>query len=482
MTAVLAAATVRGTAMRISPERAGCLAIAALAGFLVSSPPAPAAETRGTLALLSDIHFDPFDPPELAAQLAAAPVEAWPAIFATITEQAMSPWGRDTNYALFASSREAFAQTARTADFVLVPGDFLAHEFKQKAADALDAAATEDIVRELAVKTTIFVGDALSRALPDKAIILALGNNDSDCGDYQITPGGRYLAETRDMVRRLAGADLVAPDFDETYAAGGYYAVRHPGLPKILILVVNDVLWSTEYRDACGSGGEAAATAMLAWLRDQLADRQATGGAVWLVHHIPWGIDPYSTAHSAETGCAAKVVPFLREPYTGEFIALLRRHRDIVQASYSGHVHSDDYRLLIDSHHDAVGLQKIPPAISPIYGQNPGYQLVTYDLATGVPTDFSTYYLANLDRASVTVSGDWRFEYTFTEAYGIPRYSAEGVAAMVEAVEGGGTAAETYRRLYMVSHGALPEDDLPAYLCAMTRLEQNAYTRCYCGG
>jgi sphingomyelin phosphodiesterase acid-like 3 len=468
--------------MRISPVLALCLVVVALAGFLVSDRPAESAESRGSFALLSDIHLDPFDPPELAAQLAASPVEAWPAIFATITEQTMSPWGRDTNYALFASSLEAFAKSAATADFVVVPGDFLVHEFEKKAAEALGVASTEDKIRTLAVGTTEFIGDSLARMLPDKPIIVALGNNDSDCGDYEITPGGSYLAETRNMVRRLAGADLLATDFDRTYAAGGYYAVRHPGLPETLILVVNDILWSTYYRNACGSDGEAAAEAMFAWLRDKLASQKAAGGSVWLVHHIPWGIDPFSTADSKDPACAAKVVPFLRNPYAEAFVGLLREYRDIVRASYAGHIHTDGYRLLVDDDGSALGLQKVVPAISPIYYQNPAYQIVTYALDTGIPTDFSTYYLANLDKASLAVRGDWRLEYTFSDAYGVGSYSAESVAAMVKAIEAGGAAADIYRRLNVVSHGSLSDKDLPAYVCGMTRLERAGFARCYCSG
>lgn len=207
--------------MRRLPELVRYLAISALVGCLIDSAPAQLAESRSAFALLSDIHLDPFDPPELAAQLAASPVEAWSTIFATITGQAMSSWGRDTNYALFASSLDAIANSAAATDFVIVPGDFLAHEFEKKAADALGTGSTEEKISALAVGTTLFVGESLARVLPGKPIILALGNNDSDCGDYEITPGGRYLAETSDIVRRLAGADLVATDFDRTYAAGG---------------------------------------------------------------------------------------------------------------------------------------------------------------------------------------------------------------------------------------------------------------------
>ena len=58
----------------------------------------------------------------------------------------------------------------------------------------------------LAATTSNYVAEAIALSLPGKPIILALGNNDSDCGDYQIDPGGPYLAATRETVRRLAGS------------------------------------------------------------------------------------------------------------------------------------------------------------------------------------------------------------------------------------------------------------------------------------
>ncbi len=460
---------------------AGRVVVLALAGLGAAIGPA-AARSTGHFSLISDIHLNPFDPPTLARDLAATDVADWPTVFGKIRDQAMSSWGSDSNHALMESAIEAFAKDAAETDFAIVPGDFLAHEFEKKAGEALGVAPDDRQVRDLAIKTTLFVGNSLAAALPDTPIIVALGNNNSDCGDYEITPGGGYLAATRDMVRRLAGADLVAPDFDTTYAAGGYYAVRHPGLPNTLILVVNDVLWSAKYRDACGAGGEAPAEAMMTWLADNLARQRAAGGTVWLVHHIPWGMDPFSTAHSRAETCAARVVPFLRTPYAQGFIQLLRSYRDIIRASYSGHVHMDDYRLLIDEGGNALGLQKIPPAISPIFGQNPGYEIVSYDVATGTPTDFSTWYLANLDTASPTVPADWKREYSFTEAYGLPDYSAESVAHMVGEVAAGGAAADTFRGLYTVGHKPLPAEDLSAYLCAIRHQEQAEFTACYCGG
>jgi hypothetical protein len=335
----------------------------------------------------------------------------------------------------------------------------------------------------MAVKTMFFVGDALADALAGKPAIIALGNVDSSCGDYRIEPGGSYLAATRPMVRRLVGAERLEPDFDATYAAGGYYAARHPTIANGLIVVVNDVLWSANYRDACGTDGLAAAQAMLGWLRDQLARQRGAGGRVWLVHHIPWGIDPYTTINTGASNCPAKVVPFLREPFASDFPALLAEYRDVLQASFSGHTHFDDYRLLIDQRGTVFGADKVTPAISPIFGQNPGFQLFTYDRGSGAPSDFSTWYLANPGEAPR--AADWRFEYTFTQAYRQPRYSPETVTTVWKAMSNDRTVnhrsvLDTYRQLYNVGRGELA-GTLTAYSCAIGHLDRPSFTACYCG-
>lgn len=455
------------------------LAFLAVAGLLLSVSPGRSVEGDGTVAVISDLHFDPFDPPELAAALAGSAPTTWRATFASLDNQAMSRSGQDTNHALLVSSLAAFAKRAADADFAIVPGDFLAHEFEDKAAKALNVAPTSPAAGEMAVKTTLFVADLLADALAGKPAIVALGNNDSSCGDYRIEPGGSYLAKTRETVRRLVGAARLDPDFDETYAAAGYYAVRHPTVANDLIIVLNDILWSTKYRDACGTGGHAAAQAMFGWLRERLARQRAAGGRVWMVHHIPWGIDPYSTIEAAASSCPAKVVPFLQEPYASDFPALLAEYREVLQASFSGHTHFDDYRLLIDRQGAAIGVDKVTPAISPIFGQNPGFQVFTYDRRSGAPKDFSTWYLANPGDAPH--QADWRFEYTFTAAYGLPAYSPAAVETLWKATSADSARRSTYQRLYAVGRGTLATDQLKAYSCAMGHLSRPSFTACYCG-
>src|SRR5260370_41485475 len=116
------------------------------------------------------------------------------------------------------------------------------------------------------------------------------------------------------MVRRLVRAERLAPDFDETYAAGGYYAVRHPTVANGLIVVVNDVLWSTRYRDACGTDGLAAAQAMLGWFRDRLARQRASGGGGRLGAPHPRGVHPPTRIHTPGFGGPAPNASLPRHP------------------------------------------------------------------------------------------------------------------------------------------------------------------------
>jgi hypothetical protein len=132
----------------------------------------------------------------------------------------------------------------------------------------------------------------------------------------------------------------------------------------------------------------------------------------------------------------------------------------------------------------AVGVEKVAPSISPIFGNNPGFHLFNYDRQTGDVIDFSTWYLANLEQVSVNTPGEWRREYVFTEAYGQPTYSAAAVEQIAEAMLGAESADErvrsTFRRLYPVSHGEIPASVLPAYACAIGNLAVSSYTACYC--
>jgi hypothetical protein len=460
------------------------VAVLALSGCAAADMPIYATESSGIIAVASDIHFNPFASRDLALRLASSEPKEWASLFASISGQDLSNYGEDTNQALLASALGALFENAGNADLLIVSGDLLAHRFEEIAAQILGAPQDSGVVRGLAAKTAIYVADALRTALPDRPVLVALGNNDSECGDYKLEPGGAFLASLSDTVRDLAGADHLASDFDETFKTGGYFAMRHPTLEDVTILVVNDVLWSTDYQDSCGIDGDMTDEAMMTWLERQLENARAAGRHIWLVHHIPVGIDPYETLQApAETSCPAKVAPFLKEPFASRFVMLLQKYAATIQAGFSGHTHQDSYRLVTDAG-VAVAVEKVTPSISPIFGNNPGFHTFEYDRRTGGMTNFSTWYLANLDQASATLPGEWRREYIFTEAYGERAYSAESVKRIADSMFGAGAEGErvrsAFRRFYSASNGDIPAGLLPAYACAIGNLTPPSYTTCYC--
>lgn len=438
------------------------------------------APAPGRFLAVSDIHFDPFDPPGLARELAGLEPADWMARFAALPPGPASQYGSDTNHVLLSAALAMLAETGADTDFAVYAGDLLSHEFEEDAAKALEVAVGSREQEAFAEATSIFVAEALADALPGKPIFLALGNNDSDCGDYEIEPGGPYLSALAETVRRLAGPDRVAADFAATFTAGGYYAAAHPTVPGTLVVILNDVLWSERYVDACGGDDAAAGRAQMDWLSALLDAQAAAGGRVWLVHHIPWGIDPYATEHAKGETCRARVVPLLKDPFAEEFVALVRQHAGLIDVSLSGHVHTDDYRLLLDDAGRPLEADKVIPAISPVYGQNPAFQVFTYDRDIGMPTDFAAIQLRNLPDLG-PADAEWVRAYVFSEAYGVPGYSPDAVATLWNGLGQGGRIRDAYVENYNSGHRALASADLDGYACAIGHLDRGGYSACYCG-
>jgi sphingomyelin phosphodiesterase acid-like 3 len=153
----------------------------------------------------------------------------------------------------------------------------------------------------------------------------------------------------------------------------------------------------------------------------------------------------------------------LKEPFASTYVRLLAEYGDVVVASFVGHTHFDDYRMLRDAAGDVTGVEKIAPAISPIFGQNPGFLVFTYDKVSGVLADFTTMYLTNLEEAASPAAADWREEYAFAATYGQADFSPAAAEAMWKTLSEEGTADDTFRRLYNVSKGELSADNLDAY-------------------
>lgn len=454
---------------------------------------AAAAAVAGQFLVVSDLHFDPMADPELVDRLAAAEPADWPSILDGASGQSLGHYGADTNWRLLRSTFAEMKARLPHPAFVLIPGDFLAHHFR----DRFDAAARDHSDREyrgFVGKTMWFLALRLEQAFPDTPILPALGNNDDDCGDFLLQPNGPFLADTLPILQALTrGGDA---ELGREWTRHGNYSAALPGVPSGRLVIANTVFFSRRYRNACGPAagldprqpdpGEAT----LAWLAAELAAAERAHKRVWLVYHVPPGIDGFATWRQGS--CPDTIVPMWTEAYARPFYALLRRYAGTVAASFAGHTHMDDFRLLSDAKGDDA-FTLITPAVSPIFGQNPAFRTVAYD-ATGAILDETTYELTGLSAAGLsaaaTAAPAWRREYTFTRGWHLPRIDLGSLGKLYARIGNTAKDRERWRTLFAVSspvywpriaRGGDEATAVRAFYCAAGHVAPADFRQCWCG-
>lgn len=441
----------------------------------------------GQVLVMSDLHFDPMADPQLVDQLAAAEPELWSAVLDSSDGRSLGRYGRDSNWMLLRSAFRQMAATQPKPSFVLISGDLLAHGFRREF-DAAASNHSDAAYRIFVRKTMQFLGQQLEQTFPATPIIPALGNNDEECGDYQLQPGGPFLVDTLPILRRLVGA-AGGPGFDRDWQSYGNYSARVSG---IRLLSTNTNFLSVHYRNACGSAADGdPGRATLAWLEAELAAAKQAGERVWLLYHIPPGIDGYATLRQG--ACPGTMIPMWNQAYAEAFFPLLRRYADTVVASFAGHTHMDDFRLIADAE-GRYGFALITPAVSPIFGQNPAFRTVTYDAAGGI-LDQTTYDLTNLLQATTAAGGvppEWRAEYTFTRQWSLPKVDLPSLDRLYSLITDAPVERESWHMIFPVSSpvywapfsagsGQLAPA-VRAFRCASGNVALSDYGQCYCSG
>jgi sphingomyelin phosphodiesterase acid-like 3 len=263
------------------------------------------------------------------------------------------------------------------------------------------------------------------------------------------------------------------------------------GAGGVRVLSTNTNFFSIRHRNACGSPSDAdPGQATLAWLEAELAAAKQAQEHVWLIYHIPPGIDGYATLRRGS--CPAAMIPMWSEPYAALFYALLRRYGDTVAASFAGHTHMDDFRLIGDAG-GRYAFALITPAVSPIFRQNPAFRTVVYD-AAGAILDQTTYDLTNLEETggAGSVPPAWRAEYTFTREWHLPRVDLPSLDRLYSITESVPAERERWHALFPVSspvYWASVSDGseqaaqaVRAFRCASGNVLLPDYRQCYCGG
>jgi sphingomyelin phosphodiesterase acid-like 3 len=453
---------------------------------LVAVAPAPAQAPGGSgqFLLISDLHFDPFYDGSLFAQLAGRPAEQWAEILEMSQPAGFNARGTDSNYALIKSSLDDARRRIPDPDFILFPGDLMAHQWQAKY-DGL--AARSHLVdpaayRDFTAKAIRFLAGEFRRRYPETPVLPTLGNDDSYCGDYMIEPDGPFLAMFAEVWGPLLRSEREQQSFRETFARGGYFSLLLPGTANHRLVVLNSVFLSVNYANACGASTQTPALDQLRWLDRTLDRARAAGEVVWLLTHIPPGVNSFNSAESVQNG--GPPVAFWQAELTARFLQLVGRHSAVLQAAFVGHTHRDDFRVIRQGGKPVLFL-KIAPAISPIFGNNPGYQVYKFDRALGELQDYRTYYLTNLTdegRPTPEAGGRWALEYDFRAAYGLLAVTPETVAQLADRMGTDAGMQQRYTRFYGVS--AAPEftpQSFEVYRCAIANVTTAEFLTCLSG-
>lgn len=443
--------------------RTGCTILLLVASFSLGAAEVVPTSGPGTTApnrflVMADFHFDPFLglSRNQFAVLATAPLADWPTL---LSGQPAPKYGSDSPFPLVQGSLDDASSRLAKPDFVLIPGDFLAHGWSAKYDQLAPQTRRQNPAAYQAFTRRVmqFLAGRLHQAFPQTPLFPVLGNDDSDCGDYLIGPDSPFLemfAEVWSPLMALPGAEETAglPEVISTLRRGGYYSVRLPRLKNHRLIALNTVFCAPQYSNACGDPTATPALDQFRWLETALAVAERQGEQVWLLLHIPPGIDSYATQKAS-----GQAQPLWQPELTAWFLQLVKRHEGILQMAFAGHTHMDDFRVIqLDDR--PVLLTKIAPAVSPIFGNNPGYQIFHYERASGVVRDYVTYGLPLNSAPGNTPA--WRMEYEFSRAYDPLQFHAASIAQLGAEVISAASVRATFRQFYTVSGPPTPISDL----------------------
>lgn len=366
-----------------------------------------AADGSVNFLALADIHFDPFTacyavkerPCPLVQRLRTAPVYRWQDIL-SVDDTGEPQYRQDTNFVLLQRNLAEAKNAAvnKKVDFVLVLGDTIGHDFRyyyKKYAQDKSQEGYRDFVR----KTLEYVNMQLTKTFPATNIFMVVGNNDTYSRNYQTVPGGDFLDQTGALWSSLIKSARDRAIMRSEFTAGGYYAVDVPSQDDMRLIVLNSVLFSVK---SVGRGSEGAASAQLNWLHQQLQQAKSKNQKVLIAMHIPPALDIYATRNWR----LFTLLEFWRPEYISRFKTELAAFYPQIIAIFTGHLHYDwTQKLIVDSYQDIPVVTV--PAVSPIFGNDPGFKVYHYSAADNHIDDFYTYTYPVKGR------GTWSIEHAY---------------------------------------------------------------------
>jgi sphingomyelin phosphodiesterase acid-like 3 len=379
------------------------------ASVVPNPAPTPASSSYYQIVTVSDLHFNPLYDSNLFTQLTTNDPSHWAGIFGTSSVITPTSPGTDTNFLLLLLTLKSMQQNIKNSPVVLFTGDLLGHNIQATyckiygslnpslAATCLTSQASN--IQQFIDNTFEFVAAEIRAYAGNVPVIYAPGNIDTyyqnlgpglttctpkpNVNICNLGPDTNFLTDNGPKVySEFLGSSFDQQAFLNTFESGGYYSVQPLG-SNLLVIALN----SNSFVDGSPTSGNASTE--LDWLDSQLQSAQAAGKKVWILMHVPPGANSQYIAQVAAVPSdvdASDVSMMWDSGPQSTFMSKLAKYSGVVTLMLAGHTHMDEYRIL-----PTGDVLEQLPGISPCFGNNPAYKVLTITENTFTPTDYQSY-------------------------------------------------------------------------------------------
>ena len=263
--------------------------------------------------------------------------------------------------------------------------------------------------------------------LGDIPVYPTLGNHDSLPEAFNtenaLNPanGSNAMSWNYNLLSSMWASDSWITDSERQYAATHYGAYAHTTKAGLRIISINTDFWYTDNIFNYWNVTNPDTSGVLSFLATELAACEARGQRAWIIGHVLSGYDGTNDLANPTALFYSIVVRYSPSTIAGIFFG--HTHEDQLQIFYDylpGSTYAQNGKTLRNT--TMVDYTKplmtafIGPSITPLTGNNAGYQLYQVDSKTFEITGVQTY-IANVSESLTWTYPEWKFEYDARSTY-----------------------------------------------------------------
>jgi len=478
------------------------------ASTVTTSPGTTTTAPSYHIVAVSDLHFNPLYDSKLFQQLVNAlppppgnpstwNPSAWQTIFQSSSVQTPSAAGTDTNYKLLLLTFASMDQNmeANPSPIILFTGDLLGHNIPSTYCTLLYSPNTPPPtclsdnsaqIQEFINYTFYFVASQIQTAVGSAPVIYAPGNIDTYSGG--MGPDTNFLVNNAPTVWNQFLEGAADPTFTTTFPSGGYYFFQYfppnTGKSPLRIIALNSNSFVPPTPTMPNPTYDNASTE-LSWLSSQLQSAHAAGQKVWILMHVPPGANSQGIAQVATVPSDVNEndLSMMWDTVTLQpaFVQALDQYPGLVTLILAGHTHMDEFRIL-----PTGDVLEQLPGISPCFGNNPAYKVLTITQNTFTPTDYESF---DYDLSALPAPSQFGPLYQFSSTYGAKATLGSSLQQLYPELAGNDNAQNTYMLLYgsgttsmnpvtLAPWNPINEVNWPIFACTIGDMDPSGYLAC----